>query len=326
MNGWSLRAAWTLAIVAMLGMAMPAAAQQDYPSKPIRFVAIAGPGTLADSVMRILATKLNERLGWNIVVENRVSADWIVPAVHVAQSPPDGYTVLQGLSGMSVLPSTHKNLPYDLMNDLAPVVRIATADTVLVAHPSIPAKNLRELIAYSKANPGTLTYGSTGVSNPLALIMEQFKLEGGLDATMINYKTSSAFMPDLLTGRISMALTSVGNVVDHIRKGALRPIVLTQPYRNATLPDVESTKDAGFPNADAGFWFSLMVPARTPPSIIERLHRETVAALQTPDLQEKFTKAGVTAVWEGPVDLKARMQAEIANWARIVKDAKLKFE
>ena len=320
------RALLMLALAGALTAAMPAIAQQEYPTRPIRFVAIAGPGTLADSVMRILAGKLNERLGWNVVVENRVSADWIVPAVHVAQSPPDGYTVLQGLSGMSVLPSTHKSLPYDLLNDLAPVARIATADTVLVAHSSIPAKNLRELIAYSKANPGTLTYGSTGVSNPLALIMEQFKVEGGLDATMIGYKTSSAFMPDLLTGRISMALTSVGNVVDHIRKGTLRPIVLTQPYRNATLPDVESTADAGFPNADAGFWFSLMVPARTPPHIIDRLNREVAAALQTPDLQEKFAKAGVTAVWEGPVDLRKRMEAEIANWARVIRDAKLKFE
>src|SRR5687768_6773660 len=213
-----------VAIVAAMAIATPAAAQKDYPNRPIKFVAIANPGTIADLVMRGLADTLNQRLGWTIIVENKVSADWIVPAVYVAQSPPDGYTVLEGLSTMSVLPSTHKNLPYNLLKDFIPITRIAVADTVLVAHPSVPAKNLKELIAYSKANPGKLTYGSTGVSNPLALIMEQFKLEGGLDAQMISYKTSSAFMPDVLTGRISMALTSIVNVTSYVEKGDLRPI------------------------------------------------------------------------------------------------------
>lgn len=301
-------------------------AQRDYPSRPIHFIGIAAPGTVADLTIRILAKKLNERLGWTTVVENRVSADWIVPAVHVVQSAPDGYTILEGLSGMTVLPSTHKNLPYNLLKDLAPITRIATADTILVAHPSIPAKNLRELIAYSKANPGKLTYGSTGVSNPLALIMEQFKLEGGLDVTMIGYKTSSAFMPDVISGRISMVLTSVGNVTDLLKTGKLRAIVLTQPYRNPTVPDVQSTADAGFPNADAGFWFSLMVPAQTPRSIIEKLHREVVAAVQLPDVQEQYTKIGVKAVWDGPDELRKKMELEVANWARVIREAKLKFD
>jgi tripartite-type tricarboxylate transporter receptor subunit TctC len=312
----------------LASIALPVTAQQaEYPSRPIKFVAIAAPGTIADLVMRTLANKLNERSGWTVVVENKVSTDWIIPAVYVAQSAPDGYTVLEGLSGMSVLPSTHKNLPYDLLKDLIPVTRLAVADTVLVAHPSVPAKNLRELITYSKAHPGTLTYGSTGVSNPLALIMEQFKLEGGLDATMIPYKTSSAFMPDVLSGRISMALTSVGNVTDHIQRGSLHPIVVTQPYRNAMLPDVQSTTDAGFPTADAGFWFSLMVPAKTPQGIVDKLHTEVVAALQTPEVQEKFTKAGMAVVYDdNPADLRKRIENEIANWARIIRDAKLKFE
>ncbi len=316
-----------VAIVAAMTIAMPAAAQKDYPNRPIKFVAIANPGTIADLVMRGLADTLNQRLGWTIIVENKVSADWIVPAVYVAQSPPDGYTVLEGLSGMSVLPSTHKNLPYNLLKDFIPITRIAVADTVLVAHPSVPAKNLKELIAYSKANPGKLTYGSTGVSNPLALIMEQFKLEGGLDAQMISYKTSSAFMPDVLTGRISMALTSIGNVTSYIEKGDLRPIVVTQPYRNAMLPNVESTTDAGFPGADAGFWFCLMVPANTPPDIVARLHKETIAALETPELREKYAKSGMNVVYDkDPAELRKRIEQEIANWARVIREAKLKFE
>lgn len=316
-----------VALVVAASLAMPAVAQKDYPARPIKFVAIAAPGTIADLVMRHLADTLNQRLGWTIVVENKVSADWIVPAVYVAQSPPDGYTVLEGLSGMSVLPSTHKNLPYNLLKDFTPITRIAVADTVLVAHPSVPAKNLKELIAYSKANPGKLRYGSTGISNPLALIMEQFKLEGGLDAEMIGYKTSSAFMPDVLTGRISMVLTSIGNVMPYIEKGELRPIVVTQPYRNAMLPNVESTTDAGFPKADAGFWFCLMVPAGTPPEIVARLHKETLAALETPELREKYEKAGMNVVYDkDPAELRKRMEQEIANWARVVRDAKLKFE
>ncbi len=322
----------TAAVLAAATIAVtPAAAQRDpvkdYPSRPIKFVSIANPGAIADLVMRGLADKLNERLGWTVIVENKVSADWIIPAVYVAQSPPDGYTVLEGLSGMSVLPSTHKNLPYDLFKDLIPITRIAAADTVLVAHPSVPAKNLRELIEYSKANPGKLTYGSTGISNPLALIMEQFRLEGGLDAQMISYKTASAFMPDLLTGRISLALTSVGNVTAYIEKGDLRPIVLTQPHKNAQLPNVQNTAEAGFPNADAGFWFSLMVPAGTPKAIVDKLHKEVIAALETPDLREKYAKSGMTVVWDkDPADLRKRMEKETAQWAQVVKDAKLKFE
>jgi len=185
MNLFSLTRVAVLASATVLMAVTPAAAQKDYPSRPIKFISIAGPGTIADLVMRYLAEKLSEKPGWTVVVENKVSADWIVPAVFVAQSPPDGYTILEGLSGMSVLPSTHKNLPYDLLKDLVPITRIAVADTVLVAHPSVPAKTLRELIAYSKANPGKLTYGYTGISNPLALIMEQLKLEDGLDPRMI---------------------------------------------------------------------------------------------------------------------------------------------
>ena len=318
-----------LTFAAGLLVAAPAAAQpkDNYPSRPIKFVSIAAPGAIADIVMRVLAEKLNERLGWTVVVENRVGADWIVPAVYVAQSPPDGYTILEGLSGMSVLPSTHKNLPYNLLKDLVPITRIAVADTVLVAHPSIPAKNLKELIAYSKAHPGELTYGSTGVSNPLALIMEQFKLEGGLDARMSPYKTSAAFMADLLTGRISMALTSVGNVMGQIQKGDIKPIVVTQPYRNAMLPNVESTTDAGFPTADAGFWFCLMVPTGTPKEIVDRLHKEVLITLENPELREKYDKAGLMIVTDkDPAALRKRIEDEMANWARIIKDAKLKFE
>lgn len=323
----SRKTLFALASVCALLASQPCTAQQDYPSRPIRFIVAAAAGAVIDLRLRVLARKLSERLGWTTVVENRPGNDQIVATLHVVQSPPDGYTILQSSADLALSSAVNKGkLPFELLRDLVPITRIAVADTVMVVHPSIPARNLAELIAYSKTNPGRLNFAAGGATTSVRFATEQIKLQGGLDATFVNYKTGIAFMPDLLNGTIQIGLSGIGNIADHVKNGKLRAIVLLQPRRNPALPDTQTTADAGFPNVEASGWAALWAPARTPKRVIDRLSREAAAVLGLPEVREQFLKFGATPMSETPEEFRKRVEFEMSNWERVFREAKIALD
>lgn len=311
--------------VTLLGAALPAAAQ-DYPARPIRFIVTAQTGSTTDLVFRVVAGKMSERRGWTTLIENRVGGDHIIGMQHVAQSPPDGYTVLGMVSSATLLPVVKKGLPFDLMRDFAPVTRIATVDTVMVVRSELPITNLQELVAYTKANPGKVDWSAGVHAATLHIVGEQIKLITGFDGTHIPYKTSLPLVNDMLAGTIAIGLTSIGNVRPHINAGKLRPILVLHPRRSPALPDVPSTADAGMPQVDAGSWFGYAVHARTPKDIIGRLHAEILAIGQLPETREQFAKLGSNVLTDAPEELRKQLEREVATWTKVVKDANIRVD
>ena len=302
------------------------ASAQEYPAKPITFVAAAGTGSTVDLYLRVLVTKLAERTGWQTVVENRPGGNFVPSAVYVLQQPADGYTILQYTAALPILPFSFKSAPFDVLKDFAFIIRHVDLETMLVAHPSIPAKNLKELVAYSKANPGKLTYGGAGANNSTTLTVEHLKLVSGLQADFVNYKTGTAVIPDLLAGRIALGATSVGNSLGEVRSGKLRALLLLQSARSKVLPEIESTTDAGYPEVDGVGWTGLAAPVKTPRAVIDRLYREMVPVLKSAELREAYAKVGGIPIWETPDEFKRKVEADMEKWGKVVRDAKLKFE
>jgi tripartite-type tricarboxylate transporter receptor subunit TctC len=294
---------------------------QDYPSKPIRIITPNAVGSVAEVQVRIIGAKLTERLGWTIVVENRPGADFTVGTMAVVQSPPDGYTLFESVSPQTALPAMRKDLPYDLLKDLTHITRTATSDVIIVAPVSVPANNLAELVAYTKANASKVNYATS-----VRLAMEQLRLRTGLAGTFVNYKSATASLPDLLSGALTYGLTGPANVLDLVKAGKLKPILLPQPHPNALFPGVQNSTDVGLPDLDASTWLGLSAPARTPRPVIERLHREVVAALQAPDLQQQFMKLGLVPVWDTPEQFTKMLERDIATNIRVVREANLKFD
>ncbi len=303
-----------------------AAGAQEYPTRPITFVAAAGTGSAVDLYLRVLVSKFAERTGWQTVVENRPGGNFVPSAVYVLQQPADGHTILQYTAALPILPYSFKAAPFDVLKDFAFIVRNVDLETMLVAHPSIPAKNLKELLAYAKANPGKLTYGGAGANNSTTLTIEHLKLVSGLQAEFVNYKTGTAVIPDLLAGRIDLGATSVGNSLADVRSGKLRAILLLQSARSKVLPDIESTTDAGFPDVDGVGWTGLAAPVKTPRAVIDRLYREMVPALKSAEVRDAYAKVGGIPIWESPDEFRRKVEADMEKWGKVIRDAKLKFE
>lgn len=297
---------------------------QEYPSRPIRFISGASPGTQVDVAPRIISRALNERLGWQSVIENRPGGNYIIANQTVAQARPDGYTVLIAASNVPLMEKLEKDLPYSLMRDLVPVTRFGAVQLMVVAHPSIPANDMAELIAYSKANPGKLTYGGPANNQPYFAI-ESIKRATGLDASHVSYKSVGAAITDLLGGHISLTMTGVGNVADHVKSGRLKGLLILSPSRSPVLPNIQNLKEANLPPAgDADTWFSFFVPAGTPRMIVDRLYRETVAVLQLPEVRAEFAKISVEPVWdESPEAFRQKVEAELMSWEKTVRESNI---
>ncbi|MBM3345659.1 MAG: tripartite tricarboxylate transporter substrate binding protein [Betaproteobacteria bacterium] len=276
-----------LAVLATLCAASSARAQ-DYPARPIRMILPANAGSLPDVLARTLSARLQERANWVTVINNRPGGNFIIGNAAAAQAAPDGYSILFAVSTMTQLPATQKSLPYDTMRDLAPVTRVGAAPTMIAVHPSVPARNLRDLIAWSKANPGKLNYGTGGAGSTTHLTGEFIRLESGLDWTNVPYRDSTRVMPDLLNGLILATITVPGNLLQQFNAGKLAPIAVIGSRRSLVIPDVPTTADAGFniPIGDA--WFGVMVPARVSNEIVATLHREVVAAVQSSELRQQY--------------------------------------
>lgn len=316
-----------LAALAISACAMGQAMSQGFPSKRIHVIVPYPPGGATDFAGRLLGQYLPAALGQTVVVENRVGGAGVNGAMYVANAEPDGHTLLVAPVGLMVIgPFLTTGLSYDVQRDFIPVTNLISGPAVLVVHPSVPARNIRELVALAKAQPGKLTFGSTGPGQTSHLNGEYLKLLAGIDMLHVPYKGSGPLLPDLLSGQISMNFSTASDGLGMAKAGRLRPIAVTSLRRMAELPDVPTMDESGFPGYDVSNWNGLWVPARTPKAVVDRLQREISKLLQVPELKERIASQGNVAVGDTPEEFAAYLRKETAKWSRVIKEASVKLE
>ena len=303
-----------------------AAAAQTYPAKAIRMIVPYPPGGATDVIGRVLAQSLTANLGQQVVVDNRGGAGGNIGAEAVAKAAPDGYTVLMGaLTSHSIMATLEKDtIRYNLEQDLVPVAVVGSVPLVWVVNPSLPVKDLKQLIAYAKANPGKLTYASSGAGAPQRMCAELFKGKIGADMVHVPYKGSGPAMTDLVGGQVLTMCETVPAALQFIKAGRLRALAVTTPQRISMLPDVPTAAEAGLPGIEVSSMFGVLVPAGTPRAIVDRLNGEIQKVLATPDAQEKLLQQGAYAVRTTPEQAAARVRQEIATWAKVIREASIK--
>jgi tripartite-type tricarboxylate transporter receptor subunit TctC len=312
------------ALAAALAM-LPAAAQ--YPGKPIRIVVPFPPGGGVDIVARTVGEKISGRLGQPVVVDNKPGASMTIGTDAVAKSAPDGYTLLLGpIGNQAVVQATFKKLTFDMQRDFAPVSRIGYGTIVLVVPSTLGASSVKELVALAKAKPGRLTFASSGTGALIHLTGEMFKHAAAIDITHVPYKGTTQILPDLLDGRVDMAVDSLPAYLPHIKSGKLRALGVASRQRSTLMPDIPTIAEAGVPGVVSATDYALYAPAGTPKDVIAILNRETNAAIQFEDVRAKLAGMGIEISGSTPEALQAELADEIAKWAKVVKDANLKLE
>jgi tripartite-type tricarboxylate transporter receptor subunit TctC len=316
----------TALLVAVITVALPATAQQ-YPARPIRMIIGFPPGGGTDIVGRIVGQRLSEVLGQQILPDNRGGASGQIAAELTAKAPPDGYTVMMAhIAAISILPSLYPKMPYDAARDFAPITLVAIGPNLLVVHPSVPVKNVKELVAFAKARPGQLHYASPGAGTVQHLAAELFKLQAKVDMLHVPYKGSGQSIVDLIAGHVHLNFDSVPPVLPHVRSGRLRALAVTSEKRFSILPDIPTVTEGGVPGFDMSTWWGLVAPAAVSKDIIARLQAETVKVLREPGVKEKIAFAGADTVGNTAAEFAAYIRSERAKYARIVKDANIKLD
>ena len=316
-----------LALIALAACLCVPAAAQDYPNRPVTLVVPFPPGGSTNIVMRIIADKLSELLGQQIVVDNRAGAGGTVGTRSVAKSPPDGYTISLGYTGtLAVGPSLYPNVGYDPRKDFAAIGRVATAPNTLVVHPSFPAKSIAELIAYAKANPGKVNFGSAGVGTVSHIAGEYFASEAGIKLIHIPYKGTGPAITDLLGGHIPMAFAPIPASHENAKSGNLRMLAVTSLTRSTLMPEVPTIAESGLPGYEAVLRYGLVAPAGTPRPIIEKLNAELNKALASDDVRKRLALEGAEPLPGTPEDYAADIDREETQWAKVVKASGAKAE
>ena len=321
-----LNARTSSAIALMLVSTAPAFAQSAYPSKPVRIISIFAPGGGNDVICRLVAQQLTERLKQQVIVENRVGANGIVGTEAAARSAPDGYTFTLIPSGHTVNASMYKKLPFDSIKDFTPLTLAGSGPLVLAVHPSLPAKNVKELIALAKARPGQLTYVSSGVGASGHLAGALFDSLTGTKMVHVPYKGMALAVSDLMGGQVSMTFGTSLSVIPHVRTGRLRALATTGAQRSPALPDLPTVAESGVPGYEAGLWYGFVGPARMPPEIVQRLNTEIAAILALPDTREKLASQGVDARSTTPEEFARILASDVARWAKVVQKLGLQAE
>jgi tripartite-type tricarboxylate transporter receptor subunit TctC len=305
----------------------PAMAQEDYPNKPVKVIVPFAPGGGADVVARLVFTKLSARLGHPFVIDNRGGAGGIVGTDAVAKARPDGYTLLLGQTGPNAInPALFAKIPYDPIADFAPVVQLTSYPYVIVVHPSVPVKNLRELIAMSKEKPGILNYGTAGTGSSAQLAAELFQRVTGIKLTHVPYKGAGPALADTVANVVAMTFGDMASATPLVLSGRLRAIALTGTRRSPLLPDVPTVAESGYPGFEAAAWHGVYAPANTPPEIVAKLNRELAHILAEPEVRERLRKDGIDTVGASPAAFAEYTRAEIRKWGTTVKDANIKLE
>jgi tripartite-type tricarboxylate transporter receptor subunit TctC len=313
------------ALALACGVALQAHAQA-WPSKPVRYVVPFPPGGATDILARSIADKLGPALGQPVIVENRAGAAGNLGTELVAKAAPDGYTILMVTVAQSISESLYAKLAYNLMRDLAPVILVARVPNVMVVHPSVPARSVKEFIAYAKANPGKINFASSGSGTSIHMSGELFKLLTGVDIVHIPYKGSAAALTDLIGGQVSVMFDNLPPSMPHIRSGKLRALAVTTTSRYPALPDLPTMVEAGVPGYESSSWFGIMVPAGTSKDIVARLNAEARKIMAMADVRDRFDQQGAVASPGTPEEFDKFIRAEITKWAKVVKASGAKVD
>ncbi len=310
-----------LGVAALAVLALPAQGQEAYPTRPIRMVVPFPPGAASDFLARTVGLKLNEKYGQQIVIDNRPGAGGVVGSTLVAKGAPDGYTL--GMLGQPHLVNAllQKDPPYRALEDIAPVIEVATLPNVLVITPALPVKSVADLIALAKAKPGSLNFGSAGIGSSSHIAGEAFKAAAGIDVVHIPFKLLSDVFTEMLAGRVQMYTFPLPAVMPMLRDNKLRALAVGTPKRAASLPDVPTISESGLPGFQSESWFGVVAPAKTPRAIVAQLNRDIDEILQTADVRERFQRQGAEAVGGTPQAFGELMKTEYVRYQKLVKDA-----
>lgn len=319
-----MKALW---LPAILLCAVTAATAQTYPAKPIRFIVPFAPGGSTDLVARVLAQRLPEALGQAVVVDNRGGAGGVIGAELAARAPADGYTIVLGSPGpLTINPNLLAKMPYDTLRDFSPISLATISPFILVLHPSVPARSVRELIALARAKPGQLNYGSAGNGSVDHFSAEQFKSLTGINLVHIPYKGAGPAVTDLVGGHLDLMFENLPTVLPHVRSGKLRALAVGTKKRSALVPEYPTISEAGVPGYESSTAFGVLAPAKTPAAVIDRLNREIVKILNSPDVKERLSAQGLEAVGGTPQQYAAHLREELAKYGRIVKAAGIRLD
>jgi len=313
---------YAIALVAVFGFvnALPAQAQQ-YPAKPIRLIVPFVAGGSADVLSRVLAQRLNQQYGQQVVVENRPGSGGHVGAEAAARAAPDGYTIVFGTIGIHAAYTIYSKLNYDPSRDLQPVSMYADVPNILVVHPSVPVKNVKEFIALAKSNPGRLNFGTAGSGSSTHMAGEWFKLYTGVNLTHVPYKGSAQAMQDLLGGQIELMFENLPTAIAQVRAGKIRSLGMTSRERSPSMPEVPTLAETGVPGFEATAWFTIAAPAKVPADIIRKLNVDMNAFLKAPEMQQRWIDMGVVPLGGSPADAEKFFVVEREKWGKVIKAA-----
>ncbi|SEA91694.1 tripartite tricarboxylate transporter substrate binding protein [Variovorax sp. YR216] len=314
------------ALAAAAGAVVPASAD-DYPTRPIRLIVPFAPGGVTDTGARVVADRLGQRLGQQVVVDNRPGASGNIGTQMAAVAPPDGYTLVLGFDGTLVInPHVYGKVPFDPVKDFAPVSKIGDAALIIVTHPSVPAKTFEELVAYSKSNPAGVSYGSAGTGSTPHLAGELLKVRTGANFVHVPYKGGGQAMADVVGGSLPMLYTAVAGAYPFVQKGQVNAIAVSSTQRLASLPKVPTVAESGVPGFESSSWIGILAPAKTPQPIVDRLQREIHAVVHTPEVKERLAALGITASGNTSAEFGQQIQSDLKRYAEIVKTANIKVD
>jgi tripartite-type tricarboxylate transporter receptor subunit TctC len=299
-------------------------AQTEYPSRAVRLIVPSSPGGGTDILTRILTPRFSERLGQQVIVDNRPGAGSLIGNDVVAKSAPDGYTLLMGISTLAILPSMHKEMPYDAMRDLAPITLTISAPNILVIHPSLPVRSVKELITFARQHPRELNFASAGLGTNPHLSMELFLSMTKLKMVHVGYKGSGPALIDLLSGQVVVMTSTMLSGLPHVRSGRLRGLGVTGSTRASVLPDLPTVAEAGVPGYEALQWYGLFAPGKTPKEIITKLNNAMVSVLKMPAIKDRFSADGANVGGNSPEEFAHFLRSETDKWGKVVRSAGIK--
>jgi tripartite-type tricarboxylate transporter receptor subunit TctC len=322
-----------MALLAGAGMIACASAQAPsksalapYPNRPVQIIVPFTPGTGMDILARTVGQKLSERWGQPVLVDNRPGASGNIGTDMVVKAAPDGYTLLITANTLVMTVSLYRNVPYDPIRDLAPVEEMATGTMAVTLNPAVPARTLKELVAYAKANPGKLAYGSPGVGTPQHLATELFKSTAGIDLLHVPYKGSAGAITGLLSGDVAVMFNALHAVLPQVKAGKISAIAVGGPKRSPVAPDIPTVAESGYPDFDVDFWYGLLAPAATPREIIAKLNQDITQILNMPEMRETLSSQGLQPVTGTPEQFGALIKDDLARWANVIKAAGITAE
>jgi tripartite-type tricarboxylate transporter receptor subunit TctC len=318
----------TLILILPLALCAVAHAQSttSYPARPVRIVVPQSPGASTDTTARLIAQKLTTALGQTVLVDNRPGAGSVIGTELVAKATPDGHTLLVVASSITLNPIMHKNLSWDPVRDFAPITQLSSFPNILVVHPAVPVKTVKDLVALAKAKPGALNYGSAGTATGTHLSADFFKHMTGTDMVHVPYKGGGAAIPALMGGQVQLMFGTTVSALPHVRAGKLRAIAVTSPKRSPSAPDVPTIAESGVPGYDHTPWNGFLAPAKTPRAIVARLNEETARILHAPDTRAVFMNEGAEPVGNKPEEFAAIIKSEIAKWGKVIQAAGIKAD